>query len=101
MVGRRRDADDELMVRGSLFVKRRRCGKPNCRCAAGELHASPALTYRVDGRPRTLVLSEGDLAEVTAALARYKAARDALDARADAGIAALAGRVAARRQGRR
>ncbi len=39
------------MIRGSVVVQRRRCGKPNCRCAAGEqLHESTVLSYFA-GRP--------------------------------------------------
>ncbi|MGH9223715.1 MAG: DUF6788 family protein, partial [Acidimicrobiales bacterium] len=36
------------MLRGSLFTFRRRCGKPNCRCAEGDGHESPALSYTED-----------------------------------------------------
>ena len=78
MPGRRRDPEP-LLVRGALFVKRRRCGKPSCKCARGEPHTSPALTYWAAGCARTLVLGEVDVEEVTAALARYRAARDELD----------------------
>ena len=28
------------MVQGSFYLLRRKCGKPNCRCASGQLHAS-------------------------------------------------------------
>ena len=31
-------AVDEIELRGSLIAERKRCGKPNCRCARGELH---------------------------------------------------------------
>jgi len=98
-VGERRDRD-ELMLRGSLFVKRRRCGKPNCRCVDGDLHESPALAVNVDGRSRTIVLGDADVEMVAAALARYRRAREALDAGADAGLAALDARLAARRERR-
>ena len=34
------------LVRGSVVTHRRRCGKPNCRCADGEaLHESTVLSY--------------------------------------------------------
>ena len=34
------------MVRGSVVTHRRRCGKPNCHCAAGEaLHEEMVFTY--------------------------------------------------------
>ncbi len=32
-----------LMVRGTLYTFRRRCGKKNCRRHKGEPHESPAL----------------------------------------------------------
>jgi hypothetical protein len=85
------------LLRGVLFTLRRRCGKANCRCATGEPHESPALAYPEGGRTRTLTLHPSDVAAVTAALARYAAAKAALDARADAELAALRARRAARR----
>ena len=34
------------MIRGSVVVQRRRCGKANCRCADGEsLHEATVLSY--------------------------------------------------------
>jgi hypothetical protein len=81
-----------LVLRGTLTTFRRRCGKPSCRCAAGEPHESPALTFTEDGRTKTLTLSASEVAEVAAALARYEAARAKLDAQADAGLARLRGR---------
>jgi hypothetical protein len=90
-----------LVVRGTLFVKRRRCGKANCKCAQGDPHTSPALSYQEGRRNVTLVLGEGDVDEVAAALARYRAAREELDAAADAGIVSLTARIAARRSERR
>lgn len=32
--------------RGTVYVLRRRCGRPNCHCAAGELHSSWVLHDR-------------------------------------------------------
>jgi hypothetical protein len=40
------------LIRGSLVVNRRRCGKPQCRCAEGELHESLAFTFKSRGRSR-------------------------------------------------
>ena len=77
------------MLRGTLFTLSRRCGKPTCRCASGELHDSPALAYPQGGRTKTLTLTNANLKEVRAALARYNKAKAQLDRRADAGVAAL------------
>ena len=97
----RRPSRDPLMLRGSLFTFRRRCGKPNCRCATGEPHESPALSFVQDGKAKTVTLTGADLDEVRAALARYETAKAELDRAADAGIAALRARSAARPRRRR
>ena len=44
----------EPLLPGSLYTLRRRCGKPTCRCAQGELHASTVLSYRGQGRPQSI-----------------------------------------------
>ena len=41
---------DLPMVQGSLYQLRRKCGKPNCRCARGELHASWVLSRSESGK---------------------------------------------------
>lgn len=43
---------DLPMVQGSLYQLRRKCGKPNCRCAQGDLHASWVLTRSESGKSR-------------------------------------------------
>ncbi|MHB1598501.1 MAG: DUF6788 family protein [Acidimicrobiales bacterium] len=100
MPTRARSEEGLVMLKGSLYTLRRRCGKPNCRCASGDAHESPALAYPRAGRTGTLSLTGVDLEEVSAALARYDLARSELDALADAGIVALSARLAARRQRR-
>lgn len=91
-----------LVLRGTLTTFRRRCGKPACRCATGEPHESPALTYTEGGRTKTLTLTAAEVAEVAAALSRYEQGRAELEAAAEAGIAALRSRraVAGRKGGR-
>jgi hypothetical protein len=88
---------DRLLLRGTLTTFRRRCGKPSCRCATGESHASPALTFYEDGRTRTVTLRAEEVEEVAAAVARYDAAAEELAAAAEEGLA----RFRARRQARR
>lgn len=83
-----------LMLRGTLTTFRRRCGTPTCRCAAGEPHESPALTFTEAGRTKTLTLSAEELSEVAAALARYDAAKAELDQQATAGLDRLRSRRA-------
>ena len=44
----------EPLLPGSMYTLRRRCGKPTCHCARGELHASTVLSYRGQGRPQNI-----------------------------------------------
>lgn len=88
------------LLRGTLTTFTRRCGKPSCRCATGQPHASPALRYTDGGRTRTVTLAHGEVAEVAVALERYDDAHAELEQAADAGIAALRARRGARRQAR-
>ena len=88
------------MIRGSVVVHRRRCGKPNCRCADGDLHEATVLSYSERGRTRFVMLPPAQVAAVAAAVNRYRAAEAELAAAGEAGRAALIGRLAARRRRR-
>ena len=85
-----------LLLHGSLITFRRRCGKASCHCVSGDAHESPAFTYSDAGRTKTATLSETEVAEVAAAVARYEAARGELEAAALAGVAVLRARRAAK-----
>lgn len=86
-----------LVLRGTLTTFRRRCGKPACRCATGDPHESPALTFTEGGRTKTMTLQPSEVDEVAAAIARYEAKKAELEAQAEAGLARLRGRKTARR----
>ena len=86
-----------MVLHGTLTTFRRRCGKPACRCAAGEPHESAALTYTDDGRTKTLTLSAGEGEEVRAAIERYESARKELESAAREGIATLRSRRGGRK----
>lgn len=90
-----------LMVRGSIVATRRRCGTPSCRCARGEAHEGVALSVSVGGRTILVSLKdEAEVAEVAAALERYRAAAAALEAAAQEGLATLRARLQAARAAR-
>ena len=42
------------VIRGTLLVRKRKCGKANCRCARGEGHESLFLVISENGRTRQL-----------------------------------------------
>ncbi len=71
----------EPLLPGSVYTLRRRCGKPTCRCARGELHASTVLAYRGQGGPRNLIPAAEQvpaLRELTDAYRRFRQGRTQL-----------------------
>ena len=88
------------MVRGSVVTHRRRCGKPNCRCAAGEaLHESVVLSFSEGNRTRLVPLPAGEVEAVRAATERFRAARADLDRQGSAGLNELMTRLGRRPPG--
>jgi len=83
------------MVRGTVVVHRRRCGKPNCRCATSEGHPSTVLSYSEGSRTKFLTLPAAEVEAVRGATARYRAAKARVEAQGNAGLAALATRLGA------
>lgn len=78
------------LLRGTVVTHRRRCGKPNCRCASGEaLHEEVVLSYSLQSRARSVRLPRELIEPVRAATARYRAAREKLEAQGNAGLETL------------
>jgi hypothetical protein len=93
-------SDDKAprMVRGSVVVHRRKCGKAKCRCADGtDLHESTVLSYSEGGKTHFVMLPAGEVAAVRAATRRYQQAKARVEDEANAGLDALIARVAAAR----
>lgn len=44
------------LLRGNLLERRRVCGKPNCKCTRGELHANLYLVFSEGGKLRQLFI---------------------------------------------
>ena len=66
------------MTPGSFYLQKRRCGKPNCRCARGQLHTAWVVTRSQDGATRTFMVPAQDrarLRQLTAEYRRYHRAR--------------------------
>lgn len=42
------------LLHGSVVVRKRLCGKPNCHCVEGERHQALSLTVRFEGRTEQL-----------------------------------------------
>jgi hypothetical protein len=60
------------MVQGSFYLLRRKCGKPNCHCTHGQLHATYVLTRSEAGRDRLYTIPKAERARVRQWAAEYR-----------------------------
>lgn len=87
------------MVQGSFYLLRRKCGKPNCRCARGQLHATYVLTRSEQGKDRLYSVPKDQRASLrqwAAEYRRYQRARAVL-AKRSGRLLVLVDAMAARR----
>ncbi len=54
----------EPLLSGSLSVVKRRCGKANCHCAAGEGHPQLQVVFLEDGNRRSRIIRNADADKV-------------------------------------
>jgi len=90
-----------LVLRGSLIVLSRRCGKSTCHCKTGQPHSTPALSYSLNGKTCILTLRPKDIPEVKQALRSYRHAQRELERQALQGIRAFSARIHREKQSRR
>lgn len=65
------------LVEGSFVRLGRKCGKANCRCAAGELHEGHFLSRSQDGRSSLTYVRRADEGEVETKAGSYRQLRQA------------------------
>ena len=68
---------DKSVIKGTVYELRRRCGKPGCKCARGELHAQMVVSSSEEGKTRLRVIPRGYLVEVQEKVRRYQTLRHA------------------------
>ena len=68
---------DKPVIKGSVYELKRKCGKPGCKCAQGELHRRMVLSASEKGKTRLRVISHGFLVEVQIKVRRYQELRRA------------------------
>jgi hypothetical protein len=66
---------DRPVIKGTVYELRRRCGKPGCKCARGELHARMVVSASEKGKTRLRVIPRGFLVEVQERVRRYQELR--------------------------
>lgn len=65
------------LLPGSFYERRRRCGRPQCRCARGHLHRGMVLATGSKGRRRVVSLAGTDLDVVESSVLGYRRLRHA------------------------
>ena len=66
---------DRPVIKGTIYELKRRCGKPGCKCARGELHGRMVVSASEGGKTRLGVIPHGFLVEVQAKVRRYQELR--------------------------
>jgi hypothetical protein len=66
---------DNPVIKGSVYELKRKCGKPGCKCAQGELHNRMVLSASEKGKTRLRVIPHGFLVEVQIKVRRYQELR--------------------------
>jgi hypothetical protein len=69
---RARLAPERPVLAATLTQVRKRCGQPTCRCYHGEPHLAWHLTYKVEGKTRTVYVPLDLLDEVRSWIAEHK-----------------------------
>ena len=95
---KKRDTQEQLrttllegghLIKGSLVVNRRRCGKPKCRCAEGQLHESLAITYKQRKRSVLLHVPADLQAKATQAIREHQRVKQLLSRLSEINLAAF------------
>jgi len=61
------------LMRGIVYLRQRKCGRPTCACAhGGPRHPGLQLNVTVGGRTRTRYVRQGERATVEAWIAAYR-----------------------------
>lgn len=68
---------DKSVIKGSVYELKRKCGKPGCKCAQGELHSRMVVSASEKGKTILRVIPHGFLVEVQGKVRRYQELRRA------------------------
>lgn len=68
---------DKPIIKGSVYELKRKCGKPGCKCAQGQLHARMVVSASEKGKTKLRVIPRGFLVEVQSKVRRYQKLRRA------------------------
>jgi hypothetical protein len=66
---------DRPVVKGTVYELKRKCGKPGCKCAQGELHARMVVSASEKGKTQLKAIPRGFLVDVQQRVKRYQELR--------------------------
>jgi hypothetical protein len=78
------------LIRGTLLLRERVCGKPTCHCAKGERHVSLHLQISRNGKPQQVIVPRGMEDQVREWVANYHVLWEGFEAVSDAHWAKIA-----------
>ena len=59
------------LIKGNVYALARKCGKPTCACAEGQLHRSMALSWSHQGKTRLMTIPPEKLDRLRAGSRQY------------------------------
>jgi len=68
---------DRPVIKGTVYELKRKCGKPGCKCAQGELHARMVVSASEGGKTRLRAIPRGFLVDTQHRVRRYQELRRA------------------------
>ena len=71
------------ILHGTLSLRRRVCGKPNCKCADGQKHEGLYLLVRHEGTVRQIYVPQDRRQDVQQWVENYRKARELMDELSD------------------
>ena len=66
---------DQPVIKGTVYELKRKCGKPGCKCARGELHGRYVVSASERGKTRLRAIPRGFLVETQQKVKRYQELR--------------------------
>jgi len=86
------------LIRGTLILRERTCGKPTCHCATGKRHVSLHLQVSRDGKPRQVIVPRDMEEKVREWVTNYRVFWENVEAVSDAHWAKIAADKVARKK---
>ncbi len=88
------------LVAASLVVNSHTCGKPSCHCASGDKHLSHTLTFKEEGKTRTVYVPKDRVEEVRRWVEEHRRVKKILSEISQLTVALLRAEARVRREQR-